>query len=116
VVGNSKIGDYITVTQGSKLTMFRQYSNPTLIFQNVLGDFKFNLTFTNDPLSRFRYLSPSTVHTASYPENIIINNTDLNKTDFLNIALDISKDKDCFTFDDRTWFNGSVLNFTLDGC
>ena len=42
-------GDYVTVAWGNKITMFRQYEIPILVFEDVFGDFNFNLTFTNDP-------------------------------------------------------------------
>jgi hypothetical protein len=108
-------GDYVTVAYGSILMMFRQYEIPILVFEDVFGDFNFNLTFTNDPLSRYYYLTRSTLHTANYPEDIIINNTDLNKTDFLSATTDADNTSAFYPLDDSTWFNGSVLNYTLTG-
>ncbi len=95
--------------------MFRQYEIPILVFKDVFGDFTFNLTYTNDPNNRYYYSARSTVYTANYPEDIIINNTELNKTDYLTKKVN---DTDTATFtniDDSTWFNGSILNYTLDG-
>ncbi len=54
VTGN--FGDYVTVAYQSKLMMFRQYEIPILVFEDVFGDFNFNLTYTNDPEARFYYL------------------------------------------------------------
>ena len=95
--------------------MFRQYEIPILVFKDVFGNFTFNLTYTNDPNNRFYYSAQSTVYTANYPEDIIINNTELNKTDYLTKKVN---DTDTSTFtniDDSTWFNGSIINYTLDG-
>lgn len=108
-------GDYVTVAFGSKLMMFRQYEIPILVFEDVFGDFNFNLTFTNDPQQRYYYLSRSSIHTANYPEDIIINSTDLNKTDFLSATSDISNTSAFYPLDDGNWFNGSVINYTLEG-
>jgi hypothetical protein len=96
--------------------MFRQYEIPILVFEDVFGDFNFNLTFTNDPHDRYYYLTRSSIHTANYPEDIIINNTDLNKTDYLTQRVNDTKTSFTVALDDSTWFNGSVLNYTLDGC
>jgi hypothetical protein len=95
--------------------MFRQYEIPVLVFQDVFGNFTFNITYTNDPNNRFYYSARSTVYTANYPENIIINNTALNTTDYLSKKV-LDNDTSTFTtLDDSTWFNGSVVNYTLAG-
>jgi len=41
--------DYVTVTMGSILMMFRQYGVPVLVFEDSWTDFDFNITYTNDP-------------------------------------------------------------------
>jgi len=113
VTGN--FGDYVTCAYGSNLKIFRQYEVPILVFKDVFGNFTFNVTYTNDPNNRFYFTSQSTVYTANYPEDIIINNTELNKTDYLTKKVN---DTDTSTFtniDDSTWFNGSIINYTLDG-
>ena len=113
VTGN--FGDYVTCVFGNKIMMFRQYEIPILVFKDVFGNFTFNLTYTNDPNNRFYYSAQSTVYTANYPEDIIINNTELNKTDYHTKKVN---DTDTSTFtniDDSTWFNGSIINYTLDG-
>ncbi len=38
------------------------------VVENVTEDFKLNLTYTNDPLDRFSYLYPITIH-SSYPKS-----------------------------------------------
>ena len=81
-------GDYITCAYHNKLFMFRQYEVPILVFVDVFGDFKFNLTYTNDPHERYYYLTRSNVHTANYPEDIVINSTELNQTDYLSDSVD----------------------------
>jgi hypothetical protein len=53
--------DYVSVAMGSMLHMYRQYEIPILVFEDTFFDFKFNLTFTNDPKNRYHYLSTSTV-------------------------------------------------------
>lgn len=54
---------------------------------------------------------------ANYPEDIYVNDTRLNQTDFLTNQFDYSNN---FTkeniFDDSTWLNGSVINYTLLNC
>lgn len=40
--------DYVSVTMGSILMMFRQYSTPLLVFEDNWNDFEFNITYTND--------------------------------------------------------------------
>ena len=81
-------GDYVTVAYMNKLFMFRQYEVPILVFEDVFGDYKFNITFTNDPHDRYRYLTMSNVHTANYPEDIIINNSALNDSGYLADTVD----------------------------
>jgi hypothetical protein len=41
--------DYVAVSYGAILHMFRQYSIPILVFSDSLNDFTFNLTYSNDP-------------------------------------------------------------------
>lgn len=110
-------GDYVTVCFGSILMMFRQYEIPLLVFEDSFSDYSFNLTYTNDPQHRFNYLSKSSVKIANYPEDIYVNDTRLNQTDFLTSQFDYSNN---FTkeniFDDSTWLNGSVINYTLLNC
>lgn len=60
-------GDYVGVGMGSMLLMYRQYEIPILVFEDTFFNFKFNLTFTNDPLNRYHYLSTSSVVVANYP-------------------------------------------------
>jgi hypothetical protein len=43
------------------------------VFEDSFSDYSFNLTYTNDPQSRFYYMQKSTVKIANYPEDIIIN-------------------------------------------
>lgn len=81
-------GDYITCAYHNKLFMFRQYEIPILVFEDVFGDYQFNVTFTNDPQNRYYYLTRSNLHTANYPEDIVINNTQLNQSDFLKATVD----------------------------
>lgn len=52
-------GDYVTCAYHNKIFMFRQYEIPILVFQDVFGDYKFNLTFTNEPHGRYYYLTRS---------------------------------------------------------
>ena len=40
--------DYVSVTMGSILMMFRQYAVPLLVFEDTWNDFEFNITYTND--------------------------------------------------------------------
>lgn len=58
------------------------------------------------------------VKIANYPEDIVANNSDLNKTGFLTnqISYNKSQEKKKYDFDDSTWFNGSVLNYTFTNC
>lgn len=87
-----------------------------MVFDDVFGDYKFNVTFTNDPEAGYYYLSQSTVHTANYPEDIIINASELNQTDYLKAEVDVANTEAFYRIDDSKWFNGSVLNYTLEGC
>ena len=109
-------GDYVTCAYHNKLFMFRQYEVPILVFEDVFGDFRFNISYTNDPHDRYFYLTQSSVHTANYPEDILINSTELNQTDYLTDTVDVGDTKREYKLDDYGWFNGSVLNYTLEGC
>lgn len=60
-------GDYVTVTLGSMLIIFRQYEIPILVFENTWYDYSFNVTYTNDPEQQYHYLSKSSVKIANYP-------------------------------------------------
>ena len=59
--------DYVSVTMGSILMMFRQYGTPILIFEDNWSDFAFNITYTNDETGTHRYLKKSSVKIANYP-------------------------------------------------
>ena len=82
----------------------------------MLNDFSFNLTVSNDPLNRFSYHLSSSVRSTSYPQNIVISNKDINKTGFFDISLDVGQKIDITNFNDQNWFEGSVLNYTIEGC
>lgn len=66
-VNGLETGDYVSVTHGSIYQMFREYKSALFVVENVTEDFKLNLTYTNDPLDRFSYLYPITIH-SSYPK------------------------------------------------
>lgn len=70
--------DYVSVTMGSILMIFRQYQVPVLIFEDNFDDYEFNITYTNDVDGIHHYISKSKVKIVNYPENIIINETKLN--------------------------------------
>ncbi len=101
---------------GSILMTFRQYEVPVLIFEDNWNDFEFNVTYTNDPEHRYNYTSFATVKVANYPENIVINESKLNQTDYLTNTINYQQQRTEVVFDDSTWFNGSVLNYTVEGC
>ena len=110
-------GDYVAVTYGSVLAMFRQYEIPLLVFEDSFLDYSFNLSYTNGPQHRYEYLQKSSVKIANYPEDIIVNNSKLNESNFLTSQFDYDNNRKMVnTFDDETWFNGSVLNYTLLNC
>lgn len=109
-------GDYVTVAMGSILMTFRQYGVPVLIFEDNWNDFGFNVTYTNDPEHRYNYTSYATVKVANYPEKIVINESKLNQTDFLTNTINYQQQRTEVVLDDSTWFNGSVLNYTVEGC
>ncbi len=71
VTGN--FADYVSVTMGSILMMFRQYQIPVLVFEDNWNDFDFNITYTNDVQGQYHYLSRSSVKVANYPEKIVVN-------------------------------------------
>lgn len=109
--------DYVSVAVGSRLMMFRQYAIPLLVFEDNWNDFQFNITYTNDDQARYFYLARSQVKVANYPEKIVINSTKLNQTDYLTNILNYNYNtKKETTFDDSTWFNGTVLNYTVENC
>lgn len=111
-----KFADYVSVTMGSILMMFRQYQIPVLVFEDSWNDFEFNITYTNDAQGSYHYLSKSSVKIANYPEKIIINETKLNQTDYLTNEVNYEQKYKEVVIDDTTWFNGSVLNYTIDNC
>ena len=82
----------------------------------MLNDFSFNLTVSNDPLNRFSFLLESSVRSTSQPQNITISNKDISKTGFFDISLDVGEKIDITNFKDQNWFEGSVLNYTIEGC
>lgn len=88
-----------------------------MVFEDSFSDYSFNLTFTNDPEQRFQYLSKSSVKIANYPEDIIINDTKLT-SDYLTQQVTYSNSNvtEHAVLDDASWFNGSVLNYTLLNC
>lgn len=59
----------------------------------------------------------TTVKIANYPEDIYVNDSRLNSSDYLTNQFDYENNrKDVNVFDDESWLNGSVLNYTLLGC
>lgn len=108
--------DYVSVTMGSILMMFRQYGTPILIFEDNWNDFDFNITFTNDETGSHHYLKRSSVKIANYPEKIVINETKLNQTDFLTNTVNYNQAYKEVVIDDTNWFNGTVLNYTIENC
>jgi hypothetical protein len=108
--------DYISVVTGSILMMFRQYQVPILVFENSFSDFEFNITFTNDPDLEFHYLARSKLVISNFPETIVINDSRLNQSDFLSSQVKYENKYQEFVLDDSTWFNGSVLNYTIEDC
>ena len=77
-------GDYIAVAWGSVLDMFRQYEDPIIVVEDTFDDYKFNVTYTNDPHQSYRYFSKVEVKVANFPEDIIVNDTRLNTSDYLS--------------------------------
>jgi hypothetical protein len=61
-------------------------------------------------------LSKSAVKIANYPEDIVANDTQINDPDFLGNKLDYKNDDRRYYLDDATWFNGSIINYTLINC
>jgi hypothetical protein len=109
--------DYIAIAYGSTLKMFRQYEIPILVLEDSFLDFTFNISYTNDPLNRYQYPQRISVKTANYPEDIIVNNSKLNTSDYLGKQIKYEeKYTRENTFDDSTWFNGSIINYTLLQC
>lgn len=108
--------DYVSVTMGSILMMFRQYMVPVLVFEDNWDSFDFNITYTNDPQNRYYYRTKSRVEIANYPEKIVINESKLNQTDYLTQQVNYENNYKEVAFDDATWFNGTVLNYTIENC
>jgi len=61
-------------------------------------------------------MKKSTVKIANYPEDIIINDTKLNDATYLTNSINYTNQPKVTVFDDETWFNGSIINFTLINC
>lgn len=61
-------------------------------------------------------MSKSSVKVANYPEKIIVNESRLNETDFLTNTVNYDKQYKEVILDDSTWFNGSVLNYSITDC
>jgi len=61
-------------------------------------------------------LSKSSVKISNYPEKIVINESKLNETDFLTKQINYEQKYKEIVLDDSTWFNGSVLNYTIENC
>jgi hypothetical protein len=114
VTGN--FADYVTVAMGSILMMFRQYGVPVLIFEDNWSDFEFNITYTNDETGIHHYLRKSSVKISNYPEKIVINESKLNQTDFLTNTVSYNQEYKEVVLDDTNWFNGTVLNYTIENC
>jgi hypothetical protein len=84
-------GDYVAVAYGSTLMMFRQYETPLLVFEDSFLDYSFNVTYRNN--DNYNYMSKSSVKTANYPEDIIVNDSRLNSTDYLTSQFDYNNNK-----------------------
>jgi hypothetical protein len=94
-------GDYVAVAYGSILMMFRQYEIPILVFEDSFSDYSFNLSYTNDPNHEYHYLHKSTVKIANYPEDIYVNDSRLNNSDYLTNQFDYeNNNKHINVFDD----------------
>lgn len=109
-------GDYVTVAMGSILQMFRQYELPILVFDDNFYDFDFNVTFSNDIHERDKWYQHSSVKIANSIEKIVINNSKLNQSDFLNSQVKYENDNREYILDDSDWWKGNVVNYTLEGC
>jgi hypothetical protein len=60
-------GDYVAVTFGTELSIFRQYEIPIIVFEDTFADYSFNLTYANDPQQTIKYLPKCTVKVGNYP-------------------------------------------------
>lgn len=107
-------GDYVAVAVGSTLLWFRQYSIPFLVFEDSYADFDFDLAFSNDPHEKEKFLLSSNVQIANSPEKIKIMNEKLNDENFLSDQIKYEDKYEEYKFWDHDWFNGSVINYTLD--
>jgi len=85
-------GDYVAVAYNTVLLMFRQYEVPILVFEDTFSDYSFNVTYTNDPLHRYNYSRKSSVKIANYPEDIIINNTQIKDPSYFSKQIDYKAD------------------------
>jgi len=109
-------GDYVSVALGSMLLMFRQYEFPVLVFEDSFGSYEFNVTYTNDPKHEAKNLVHAKVFVTNFPQDIVVADPRLNNTDFLDSVVDYQNDKKLYILNDSTWYNGSVVNYTLQGC
>lgn len=109
-------GDYVSVTLGSMLLMFRQYAEPILVFDDSYSNFEFNISYSNDHTKPDQFFATSKVKIANFQEKIIVNDTEINETDFLSKHVDYHNEYQKIPFNDSTWFNGTVVNYTVEGC
>lgn len=94
-------GDYVAVAYGSILMMFRQYEIPILVIEDSFLDYSFDLSYTNDPQHEYHYLQKSTVKIANYPEDIVVNNSKLNNSNYLTDQFDYKNNNKRYNvFDD----------------
>jgi hypothetical protein len=75
--------DYVSVALGSMLLIFRQYEIPIMVIEDTFYDFEFNITYTNDPELRYHYIQKSKVKISNYPEEIKVNDSSINESNFL---------------------------------
>lgn len=83
------------------------------MFQDTFNEFSFNLTYTNAHNTNHTFLSKSTVRSANFPVDVKIINPKLNDKDYLNSLLDYKDDNRSYVINDRGWFNGSVVNYSI---
>ena len=50
---------------------------------------------------------------ANFQEKIVLNNTEINESDYLSKHVDYQNEYQKIPFNDSTWFNGSVVNYSL---
>ena len=78
ISATGSFGDYVSVTMNSIFMMFRQYEDPILVFEDSFDDYKFNVTYSNEPEHSYKYFASVEVKIANFPEDIIINDSRLN--------------------------------------